>query len=95
MRFLSEQQFENKESERAMSYSSNVAHWLHLYPPADVLAADYVYAEWRPDLVTRVLKYLVPDNVRVTVLSKKCRFFTDTVSTCTLVLCMHEEGGNG
>ena len=79
IQYLTELQFENKDAEKIQSYASNVANWLQFYPYQDVLCADYVIAEWRPELVKRVVKYLVPDNVRVTILSKKCRFFTSLV----------------
>ena len=78
--YFSSQQFETREPERVGTYASDVASWLHAYPPIDVLRAEFVFSEWRPDLVRRVVKYLVPDNVRVTVISKKSRFFSSAVS---------------
>ena len=77
-------QFEHKEVERVQTYASNVANWLHLYPPKDVLSADYVYTTWRPELVERVLAYLSPDNLRVTILSKRCRIFASQVFRLSL-----------
>ena len=40
-----------------------------------ILAGDYLINNWRPDLVERVMAYLSPDNVRVTVLTKNAKFF--------------------
>ena len=40
-----------------------------------ILAGDYLINNWRPDLVERVMGYLSPDNVRVTVLTKRAKFF--------------------
>ena len=56
-----------------------MANWLHVFPPVDALVADFVFSEWRPEVIRRVVKYLDPANVRVTVLSKKCRYFTTQV----------------
>lgn len=77
LEYLSQQQFEQKEPEKLQGYASNLSHWLDHYPPKDVLQADFVYSEWRPDVIRRALAYLVTDNLRVTVLTKKCRYFTD------------------
>ena len=53
---MSEQQFEQKDAERPQEFASNVSNWLDLYPARDVLAAEYVYSAWRPDIIRRVLK---------------------------------------
>ena len=76
---LSIAQFQHKETSRVQAYASEVAGWLHMYPPKDVLSASYVYSAWRPDLVDRVYAYLSPDNLRVTILSKRSRFFATQV----------------
>ena len=34
---------------------------LDLYPPQDVLSAEYVYSAWRPDIIRRVLKGFDPN----------------------------------
>ena len=65
---------------RVQSYASEVAGWLHMYPPKDVLSASYMYSAWRPDLVDRVYAYLSPDNLRVTILSKRSRFLATQVA---------------
>ena len=71
-----------QDPDRAQSAASSAAGALHVVPEAeDVLSAEYIISEYRPDLVRRVMKALSPDNVRVTVLSKKCRFFADKVSS--------------
>ena len=48
IRFLSEQLFESKDPEHILTYASDVAGAMHLYPPKEVLRAGYVYTEWRP-----------------------------------------------
>ena len=79
MQFLSEQQFENKEQERAQQYVTNISNWLHLYPPQDVLIGDYIFTKFTPEVIKKVLRYLNPDNVRVTILTKNCRYFASQV----------------
>lgn len=70
--------------EKVQTYASNVANWLHIYPPEDCLIADYIFEEWNRDVIKLVLRHLVPDNVRVTILSRKCRYFTTLVLFCLL-----------
>ena len=76
---LSMSQFQTKDQEKVQDYASGVANALHAYAPRDVLSAEYVFTSWRPDLVDRVLAYLSPDNIRVTVLSKRCKIFATQV----------------
>ena len=57
----------------------NLQLWLHTYPPEEVLAADYLLYDWKPDLIEKIYAYLSPDNVRVTVLTKKAKFFATHV----------------
>ena len=58
IKFLSEQQFEQKDAERPQEFASNVSNWLDLYPPRHVLSAEYVYSAWKPEIIRRVLKGL-------------------------------------
>ena len=80
---LSIAQFEHKEISRVQLYASEISGWLHTYPPKEVLAAHYIISAWRPDLVDRIYAYLSPDNLRVTVLSKRSRFFATQVGILT------------
>ena len=50
-----------------------------MYPPIEAVSADYLINKWKPELVERVYAYLSPDNVRVTVLTKKAKFFATHV----------------
>ena len=43
------------------------------------MTGEYVMSDWRPDLIRRVLRHLTPEQVRVTVLTKNCRFFVSQV----------------
>lgn len=77
--FLAEQQFQTADKERPQNFASNAALWLHMYPKEQVLRGDTCFDSWRPDLVERVYAYLSPDNVRVTILTKKAKFFATHV----------------
>lgn len=76
---ISEQQFQQQDKERPQNQASNIAQWLHLYPAKSVLSGDFLISKWRPDLIERVYAYLSPDNLRVTILTKKAKFFATHV----------------
>ena len=79
LKLLTEQQFEMKEREKAVTVAELLAHSLHCYDPVDVLTGDYLISEWRPDLITRILADLHPNNLRVTVLSKNAKYLETKV----------------
>ncbi|XP_028137935.1 insulin-degrading enzyme isoform X1 [Diabrotica virgifera virgifera] len=61
--------FKDKESPR--TYISSLVHSIQEYPMEDILSANYMLREWRPDLVESVWNSFVPDNVRISVIAKK------------------------
>ena len=79
LKYLSKWQFEQQDRERPQNYASHLAGSLHLYSPPEVVAADFLFYEWRPDLIERIYAYLSPDNVRVTILTKKAKYFATHV----------------
>ena len=66
---------------------NSIAGWLHLYPAVDVLIGSYVYSDWRPDLVDRVFHFLDPDNIRVSILTKKAKYF----ATQVMIFCLLQQ----
>ncbi|KAG7269730.1 hypothetical protein CRUP_037614 [Coryphaenoides rupestris] len=68
---------ECKDKERPCGYTSKVAGLLHYYPLEEVLAAEYLLEEFRPDLIQMVLDKLRPEHVRVAVVSKSFEGQTD------------------
>uniref|UniRef100_A0A3Q3AY03 Insulin-degrading enzyme n=1 Tax=Kryptolebias marmoratus TaxID=37003 RepID=A0A3Q3AY03_KRYMA len=66
---LSKVAFRFKDKERPRGYTSKVAGLLHYYPLDEVLAAEYLLEDFRPDLIEMVLDKLRPENV-VAVVSK-------------------------
>ncbi|XP_053088326.1 insulin-degrading enzyme isoform X2 [Pangasianodon hypophthalmus] len=69
--------FRFKDKERPRGYTSKVAGLLHYYPLEEVLAAEYMLEDFRPDLIEMVLDKLRPENVRVAVVSKSFEGQTD------------------
>jgi len=69
-RDLSSMTFRFKDKERPQSYVTALAEQLHYYPLDEVLCGGYVLSEYKPDLITMVLKYLMPENIRLAVVSK-------------------------
>uniref|UniRef100_A0A3Q3J3I8 Insulin-degrading enzyme n=1 Tax=Monopterus albus TaxID=43700 RepID=A0A3Q3J3I8_MONAL len=69
--------FRFKDKERPRGYTSKVAGLLHYYPIEEVLAAEYLLEDFRPDLIEMVLHKLRPEHVRVAVVSKSFEGQTD------------------
>ncbi|XP_048125258.1 insulin-degrading enzyme isoform X2 [Alosa alosa] len=69
--------FRFKDKERPRGYTSKVAGLLHYYPLEEILAAEYLLEDFRPDLIQMVLDKLLPENVRVAVVSKSFEGQTD------------------
>uniref|UniRef100_A0AAR2JYT8 Insulin-degrading enzyme n=1 Tax=Pygocentrus nattereri TaxID=42514 RepID=A0AAR2JYT8_PYGNA len=69
--------FRFKDKERPRGYTSKVAGLLHYYPLEEILAAEYMLEDFRPDLIEMVLDKLRPENVRVAVVSKSFEGQTD------------------
>ncbi|XP_044152189.1 insulin-degrading enzyme isoform X2 [Bufo gargarizans] len=69
--------FRFKDKERPRGYTSKVSGLLHYYPLGEILAAEYLLEEFRPDLIEMVLDKLRPENVRVAIVSKSFEGKTD------------------
>uniref|UniRef100_A0AAQ4Q1M2 Insulin-degrading enzyme n=2 Tax=Gasterosteus aculeatus aculeatus TaxID=481459 RepID=A0AAQ4Q1M2_GASAC len=69
--------FRFKDKERPRGYTSKVAGLVHYYPLEEVLAAEYLLEDFRPDLIEMVLDKLRPEHVRVAVVSKSFEGQTD------------------
>ncbi|XP_063818112.1 insulin-degrading enzyme isoform X1 [Pseudophryne corroboree] len=69
--------FRFKDKEHPRGYTSKIAGLLHYYPLEEVLSAEYLLEEFRPDLIKMVLDKLRPENVRVAIVSKSFEEQTD------------------
>jgi len=68
---LNEMQFRFKDKENPLHLVSNVVHSMLVYPLPEVLSANYLLTEWRPDLIENVMKCLDPDNARIIIIGQK------------------------
>ncbi|XP_011877957.1 PREDICTED: insulin-degrading enzyme isoform X2 [Vollenhovia emeryi] len=62
--------FRFKEKFPPRCYVTCIVQMLQEYPMNDVLCAQTVFPEWRPDLIEEIMKYLVPENIRIHVVAK-------------------------
>ncbi|XP_077991993.1 insulin-degrading enzyme-like isoform X2 [Glandiceps talaboti] len=62
--------FRFKDKERPSSYTSRVAALLHEFPCQQVLSGGYLMKEFRPDLIEMLLSKLIPEKIRIAVISK-------------------------
>ena len=76
---LTEQRFEMKEREKAISTAEQLSHSLSCYQPSDLLTGDWLVTEYNPRLIMTVLANLHPDNLRLTVLSKNAKYLETVV----------------
>ncbi|XP_065207037.1 insulin-degrading enzyme [Planococcus citri] len=67
---LEEMMFMFKDKESPSSYVMTLAAAMHHYPIEDILSANYIIDEWKPELISSLLKYLTPENMKVIVVSK-------------------------
>lgn len=77
-RKLAEIQFRFREKPSPLSYVRGLAAALHVYPARDVLVAPYLYEDFDPELISRFLARLRPDNLLMTVVANDLD--TDTLS---------------
>lgn len=75
---LNEMQFRFKDKENPLHLVSNIVHSMLVYPLPEVLSANYLLTEWRPDLIEQVMEKLNPYNARIIIVGQK------TKDKCTL-----------
>ena len=80
LKLLTEQKFQMKEREKAVSAAEQYAHALSVYAPEDILTGDWCVTEHKPELVMEMLERLRPDNLRVTILTKNAKYLETKVS---------------
>lgn len=72
-RRLNEMQFRFKDKENPLHLVSNIVHSMLVYPLSEVLSANYLLTEWRPDLIEQVLEKLHPNNSRIIIVGQKTK----------------------
>lgn len=68
---LNEMQFRFKDKENPLHLVSNIVHSMLIYPLPEVLSANYLLSEWRPELINDVMERLSPHNSRIIVVGQK------------------------
>ncbi|XP_065349180.1 insulin-degrading enzyme-like [Cloeon dipterum] len=63
--------FRFKDKESPVGYVYMLAKHLLKYPIDDVLTAENLLSEWKPELINQVMEKLTPDNCRIRIVSKK------------------------
>lgn len=66
-------QFRFKDKENPLHLVSNVVHSMLVYPLPEVLSANYLLTEWRPELIEEVLDKLNPYNSRIIIVGQKTK----------------------
>jgi len=62
--------FRFKEKTLPRSYVNSIVQSLQEYPMNEVLCAERIFTEWRPDLINEIMKYLTAQNIRIHVAGK-------------------------
>ena len=66
-------QFRFKDKENPLHLVSNIVHSILVYPLPEVLSANYLLTEWRPDLIKQVMEKLNPCNARIIIVGQKIK----------------------
>lgn len=66
-------QFRFKDKENPLHLVSNVVHSMLVYPLNEVLSANYLLTEWKPELIEEVMEKLHPCNSRIIIVGQKAK----------------------
>lgn len=69
--------FKTMSMSNSMSFSSKLAKRMHNVPLQEVLIFDYLYKDWKPELIHAYLQQMVPQNLRVNISSPSYQGQTD------------------
>ncbi|XP_076655297.1 insulin degrading metalloproteinase isoform X2 [Halictus rubicundus] len=69
-RDIADMNFRFKEKESPLKYVLELVYCLQEYPMEEVLVAENLFMSWDPDLIESVMKYLVPEKVRIHVIGQ-------------------------
>ncbi|XP_053668951.1 insulin-degrading enzyme [Anopheles marshallii] len=68
---LCEMLFRFKDKEYPCSLVTKVVSSMHLFPLEDVLVGQFLFTEWRPDLVEDLISKLTPDKAQLIIVGQK------------------------
>ncbi|XP_060860075.1 insulin-degrading enzyme-like [Metopolophium dirhodum] len=63
-------EFYFKDKESPLPYVCTITPRMIRYKIRDCLIAEHLIEEWKPELITELMTYFTPDNMRITVVSK-------------------------
>ncbi|KYM97128.1 Insulin-degrading enzyme [Cyphomyrmex costatus] len=69
-RDIANMNFRFKEKSSPRNYVNLTVQALQEFPMNEILCAECIYPEWRPDLIEEIMTYLTPQNVRIHVVGK-------------------------
>jgi len=69
-RDIANMNFRFKEKTLPRSYVNSVVQSLQEYPMNEVLCAERIFTEWRPDLINEIMGHLTSQNIRIQVAAK-------------------------
>lgn len=62
--------FRFKEKSSPRVYVNSTVHSMQEYPMNEVLCAERIFPEWRPDIINQIMENLTPQKIRVHVVGK-------------------------
>ncbi|XP_055333075.1 insulin-degrading enzyme-like isoform X2 [Paramacrobiotus metropolitanus] len=68
---IQEIKFRFRDKEKPLGYARALAAGMQKYPIEEVITGPVLVSEYRPEVITDLLKYLVPENMRVAILSQQ------------------------
>jgi len=75
---LSTVAFRFKDKETPQGYVCGLAGRLQYYPIEEVISGDYIFKEWKPELIQSLIDILTPDKIRIAVVGKTFESVADT-----------------
>eukprot|EP00102_Acyrthosiphon_pisum_P023885 XP_016661095.1 PREDICTED: insulin-degrading enzyme-like [Acyrthosiphon pisum] len=72
-------EFYFKDKESPLPYVCTLTPRMIRYKIRDVLIAEHLIEEWKPELITELMNYFTPDNMRITVVSQTYQNQTNAV----------------
>lgn len=67
---LNNMEFRFKDTKRPLNTVVSISSAMHLYPIDEVLTAEQIISDFRPDLISELLNSITPKNMRLTIVSK-------------------------
>lgn len=70
MQKLHQVKFDTKNRRHYMEEAVTIAENMHIYDSEHVLSGAYLISEWKPEYIIELVRYLVPNNMRICYINK-------------------------